>query len=171
MIKDTAMNSHRVADSSGQRNHSFISFQNDHYSDFAFANKCDIHLWMYLTPHQWLPTCIWLDTQLCETFFCVCWLDLCSAASKLISGVNASTNSIAFASCGGSGFYYSKHFNHKCEECFYAFYSIPMLPWNLRKSQKLLSPQFLSLENSCGFYFFTFLNCVITPVTIVKNSR
>ena len=96
---------------------------------------------------------------------CYTRLDLCAAA-KLISPVNASTNSTAFPSCAGSGFYWSKHFNHKCEECLDALYSglflklVITLVTNVRESQDLLTPvlacfscRFLSLENafaSCG---------------------
>ena len=53
------------------------------------------------------------ETQWCEIFY-LAWnkLDLCAAAYKLISHVNASTASIAFSSCAGSGFFCSKHPNH-----------------------------------------------------------
>ena len=119
-------------------------------------------------------------------FVCCTRLDLCAAA-KLIFPVNASTNSTAFASCAGSGFYWSKHFNHKCEECLDALYSglflklVITLVTNVRESQDLLTPvlacfscRFLSLENafaSCGLTSLCIAQCAITPVTIVKNSQ
>ena len=121
----------------------------------------------YLTPN--LPYFYQRRWAIWEIFCSVCnRVDLCAAAYKLISHVNTSTTSIAFASCGGSGFYCSKHPNHtghNFEEFPGTLYSSPGLPL---VSAPNLNTTFLLVADLA----FTILNCVITLlVTIVKNSQ